>query len=139
MTISSLEDGCYMEVNDTFVEVTGYSREEAIGRTSTEIGFISADYRARLADILQSDGAVGNLELDLVGIGGRKICCLYSGEIIEVDDSPRLLSIAVDITSRKYVEEELRKSEERFVQMFENMGSGVAIYEAVDGGSDFVF
>ncbi len=43
------------------------------------------------------------------------------------------------ITERKVVEIRLRESEERFRNLFENMSSGVAVYEAVDDGRDFVF
>jgi PAS domain S-box-containing protein len=44
-----------------------------------------------------------------------------------------------DITDRKKAEELLRQNEERYRIMFENMQNGVAVYEAVDGGKDFIF
>jgi len=47
-------------------------------------------------------------------------------------------AIAKDITARKRAEEALRNSEERFRELFANMSSGVAVYEAVDDGKDFV-
>lgn len=50
-----------------------------------------------------------------------------------------LLGTTQDISERIETEKELRQSEERFRQLFENMTSGVAVYEAVDNGEDFVF
>ena len=50
-----------------------------------------------------------------------------------------LLILSANIIRRKRAEEELRENEERFRELFEHMGSGVAIYEAVGDGEDFVF
>jgi PAS domain S-box-containing protein len=44
-----------------------------------------------------------------------------------------------EIAERKLAEEALRESELRFGELFENMSSGVAIYQVVDGGNDFIF
>ena len=49
------------------------------------------------------------------------------------------LSSGQDITEQKQAEEELQKSEARYRELFENMSSGVAVYEAVDNGTDFIF
>jgi PAS domain S-box-containing protein len=44
-----------------------------------------------------------------------------------------------DITERRTTEVMLRQSEERYKELFENMSSGVAVYEATEGGQDFIF
>ncbi|MEI6415414.1 MAG: PAS domain-containing protein, partial [Pseudomonadota bacterium] len=44
-----------------------------------------------------------------------------------------------DITARKRAEEALRESQTRFEHLFDNMADGVAMYQAVDDGTDFVF
>jgi signal transduction histidine kinase len=49
------------------------------------------------------------------------------------------IGLLEDITKRKRAEEALQESEIRFRELFENMSSGVAVYEAVDDGKDFVF
>ena len=62
ISISKIEDGTYLEVNDAFVQSTGYAKENVIGKTSVEIGFISRKYRNRLKQNLLKKGRVQNLE-----------------------------------------------------------------------------
>lgn len=57
----------------------------------------------------------------------------------EHGDIAGTLSSGQDITEQKQAEEELQKSEARYRELFENMSSGVAVYEAVNNGTDFVF
>jgi len=55
------------------------------------------------------------------------------------DGSIGKLEIFRDITDRKRMEEEIKSNEARFRELFNNMSSGVAIYEAKDNGNDFIF
>ena len=116
MTISSVEDGRYLEVNDAFVNTTGYCREATLGKTSIEIGFITPEERNKIVEILKLENRVTNLELELIHADGSKITCLYSGEIIEVEGKRRLLTIASDISEWKQAEEERKKLYAQFLQ-----------------------
>ncbi len=66
VSITELEDGRFVDVNDTFVTVTGYSRESAIGATSVGLGIISPEARARYVERIRADGHVRDLELQLI-------------------------------------------------------------------------
>jgi PAS domain S-box-containing protein len=120
LTISRLEDGVYLDVNRRFLEVSGLEREEVIGRTSVELGWISAAERERLAAEIKAQGRVKGMELVLAAKDGRAVTCLYYGEIIDVKGQPRLLSIAQDISERVVMEKALRASEERFRQLYDD-------------------
>ena len=133
MTISSIEDGRYLEVNDTFTESTGYSREATIGATSTELGFISNEDRSMLAEQIRRNGSVRDLELTLHHASGREMICLYSGELLEIDGTEKLLSLAVDITDRKHAETRLQRSEEMFRTAFLTSPDAVNINRLSDG------
>jgi PAS domain S-box-containing protein len=111
ITMSAVEDGRYLEVNDTFCAVSGFRREEAVGRTSVELGWVSTEDRKRLLAHLEATGRVTDLELVLRAKDGRPVHCLYSGEIIAVDGAPRLLSIAVDVTEKARLQEELSRAQ----------------------------
>jgi len=105
ITLSEIETGQLIEVNKKFQELSGFTREEVVGRSVLEIGWISKDQRSRLAQRLREQGRVEGMELYLRNKHGREIICLYSGELITVNGKQRLLSIALDITDRKRAEE----------------------------------
>lgn len=103
MTISRLSDGRYLRVNDACHAVTGYSREEMIGRTSTELQiFPYPEGRNRLVHALRA-GSVRNLEIDLRTKEGEIRTVLLSAEVITFDGVPCLLTNSNDITVQRRV------------------------------------
>ena len=125
MTISTIDNGTYLEVNRNFTETTGFTKEDVIGKTSTDIGFISADERSKLKKNLLTNGRVNQLELPLKKKSGEKMHCLYFGEIIEVNGAKRLLSLAQDITEQNKVFERIRESEKKLKYFVENTNDWV--------------
>lgn len=112
LTISSLETGRLLEVNDTFVAVTGYPRSEAIGKTTLDLGVWAkpADREAEM-DLVRRNGQLSATEYIFRTRDGREIIGLLSAERIEIGGEPCALTVIQDITERRKAVEDLRKSE----------------------------
>ncbi len=119
MSISDVESGCYFDVNEKFVEVSGFTREEAVGKSSIELGWISRSERDRISAQLKKGDSLVNMELSLTTKDKRSIQCTYAGATIIVDGHPFLLSLAEDITERKRADARLIESERRYDQLAE--------------------
>jgi len=129
ITLSNMDDGTYLDVNQTFSEVSGFSRGEAIGRTSVDLGWISREDRMRLIEEMQAHGSVRGMDLKLLTKDKREIYCIYNGEFIQTKNLRLLLSIALDITERKRAERSLRESEESSRLLIEQAPIGIGIMQ----------
>jgi PAS domain S-box-containing protein len=112
ISISSMADGRYLMVNDAVLRATGYTRDEMIGHTSTELQiFAEPDGRDKLVQALRrKGGAIRDLELHLRGKYGHIQTVLLSAEIITIDGQPCILTSSNDITARRQAEETLQRA-----------------------------
>lgn len=119
ININRLEDGLYIDINNSFTQITGYTREETIGKTSGEINiWTNPKDRSRLVAGLKRSGKVENLEAKFKFKNGQIIDGLMSASIISINNIPHILSITRDITELKTAEEALKLSEEKFEKSF---------------------
>ncbi len=115
--VSSLVDGRYIDVNDSFLHVTGYRREEVIGYTADDLNvWANPQDRARFVQMLREQGNVRGLEASFRIKSGEMLTVLVSSEAIELDGESCLLTISKDITERKQVEQALRHTHDELEQ-----------------------
>jgi len=114
LTISSLVTGRLIEVNETFVEITGFSRAEAIGKTTAELGVWAqpGDREEELAAVEEA-GQLRNREYTFRLRNGTEITGLLSAETIDIGGEPCALTVIQDITERKKFERALRDADRR--------------------------
>ena len=114
LAISSLETGVLVEVNETFVNATGFSRDEAIGKTTLELGlWAKPQERAAEMEIVRQQGQLSNVEYSFRTKNGDEIIGLLAAESIEIGGKPFALTVIQDITTRKRSEEALIKAERK--------------------------
>ncbi len=133
ITITRLSDGKYIDINEGFTAITGFSREEVIGRTSRELKvWVDDSDRQRLVSALRQTGEVAGLDGRFRMKDGSAVFALLSARIISLDGEDCLLLIARDVTERRKAEEALRESEERFRSVFEHAAVGIC-YASLEG------
>lgn len=119
MTITTLEEGRYIEVNEGFFKITGYEPSETIGRTVYDLNtWVFPEKRNHLLKKIQEHGSVRNFELEIGTKSGEIRTVCLSGEIINLNGEAHLLLSSRDITKRKQMEAALRLSEECFSKAF---------------------
>lgn len=110
ININRLSDGLYIEVNDGFLDIMGYERNEVLNRTSLELNIWGdPSDRNRLVESLKRDGKCMNLEAKFRQKDGGLIWGLMSASLMELNGEPCILSITRDITERKRAEFELEQ------------------------------
>ena len=114
VTLSHVSDGRFIEVNDSFSSLTGYSRQEALGRTSIELGlWDDPGDRQALLQRLQNSGSVRNQEMAFRHKDGQRLYTLLSTAVFQLDRQPCLLTVARDITEWKQAQTRLQRLAER--------------------------
>jgi PAS domain S-box-containing protein len=126
--MTRLSDGAYVDVNDTFLKMFEFSREEVIGHTANEIKiYAKPDGRAAYLAAFKN-GHASDFEVDLKTKTGKPIKALGYAEIINVNGQDLTFGTLVDITERKKAEETLTKKQNE-LQTIVDSSQGLIFYK----------
>ena len=115
MAVSSYPERKFTDVNSAFVTITGFSKEDVIGRTSQELGlFVEPEKLASVSQALRANGNVRDVELKTRKKNGTIADGLFFGEIIDSQGQKSLLSVMIDISYQKRLENQLRQAAQTF-------------------------
>lgn len=124
--IGTIEDGVIVEVNNAFVDVFGYSRDELIGKTSTQLNlYKNPSDRALMLSELTHNGYFKELEFEARRKNGELFIVSFSGNIIMLKNKQHLLGVIRDISEKKRTLETLKKNKKQIDQLLENTDQGI--------------
>ncbi len=109
ITLTTIKDGIYVDINDAFSNMLGYSKKDVIGKSSLVLNIWNdVQDRDLLASALKKHGLVKNLEAEFKGKNGQIISGLMSACILDIENRRYLLAITQDITEKKEADQTIR-------------------------------
>ena len=141
-TLADLATGTYLEVNAAFEALTGYRRDEVIGKRWDRLGlWTDPGRRDEAVRQLLRDGHLRNFEFKFRRSNGDVGTGLLSAELIEIDGNPCAITASIDITERLKVENELRQSQK--LESIGRLAGGVAhdfnnLLTVINGYAEFL-
>jgi len=134
ITISSMEDGTYLEVNEVMLNQMGMSRDQVVGHSSLELDvWVNPEDRLRYLEELSRTGSVRNFETRFRTRAGRILPFEVSSEIIQVQGKPYSFNFMRDLTTARELVKGRQESEAKFRLLFEQAPLGMAVVETETG------
>ena len=118
MSLTTLVEGTYLDVNESFLKMSGFTREEVIGNTALQLGnWEDVSERTRFVERLQTYGSIANYETRFRTKNGSRRVSLLSAELLHIQGKECMLVASTDITELVHSQQALRESEQRFRNM----------------------
>jgi len=110
MLISRLKDGMLMEMNQSFSQLTGYSYQEAHGKTTAELRlWAKPSDRDAVVEELRNRSYVQNLEFTFRTREGLSLTGLVSARAVNLHEEPHIFMVIRDISDRRQREREIQR------------------------------
>ncbi|MBW7900116.1 MAG: PAS domain S-box protein [Rhodocyclaceae bacterium] len=134
ITISDIDSGEIVDANEAFERITGWTRTEAVGRRSVELGiWRDPAQRAQAVAKLKRDGFLREFPMALGIRDGSHLDCQLNATPIALGERTLMFAIVRDVTAQKAAAEALRRSEEKFSRIVHYSPAPLIITDAEAG------
>jgi|GEM_PF-4543094 PAS domain S-box-containing protein len=131
IALSDRDSGLIYLVNAEATRMSGFSIDEMIGKSSVDIGFLAAEDRAQIIEVLGRQGRVDGLDVRFRTKDGQVLDCLFFAEMVTINGKEELLSIFQDIGPRRRaeraVEEALKEKEILLRELYHRTRNNMAV------------
>ncbi|MEI6512701.1 MAG: PAS domain S-box protein [bacterium] len=108
MAISSVDDGKLIDINEEFARATGYTRDDSLNKTTTELGlWVNSEERSSVMEMLKLKPNFRDIELQIRAKDGRVLYGIFSAQLIRFGEISYVLTTMVDISDLKKAQKEL--------------------------------
>ncbi|MCH7813539.1 MAG: PAS domain S-box protein [Planctomycetes bacterium] len=130
MLISAVDDGTLLDVNDSFLAMLGYSRDELLGRSAVALGMWARPEQCdRLMTALRERGSIRNVEADLRTKSGELRVGLVSADLVQIDGRPCMFCVCIDITQRRQAEKVLQQERDLITAILDTASALVIVLD----------
>ncbi len=144
ISITRMTDGTFLDVNESFLLLYGFSREEIINISALDAGiWPHVSEREKFVSALSRKGFLRDRDVTITTHNGEKRLASMSAALIDIGGEKHILTVLNDITERKAVEQSLRESEEKYRLLFSSVSDAIVIFyvntlEIIDANSSVV-
>ena len=130
VVISRLSDGIITDLNKAFCHLCGYTKEEAVGKTTLDVSaWVNPDDRLRFMDILQAQGHCENFEAQFRRKDGSQISGILSAGITKIHGVLHIVSSARDITEQNQIQQKSEDLVKRHQALMKSTFDGIHVMD----------
>ncbi len=131
--LSNAEDLSYIEVNDAFCRLVGYSKDEIIGRNPLSLGILAQKNREDLIKCADSNGKITGGETVIRNSEGALKHVVISAEHVYIQNRKYRYTVTRDITDLVQAKEKAEENEQKYKQIFDNAGDHIFVVDVEKG------
>ena len=132
VSLATLSEGRFREVNQEFTRVFGYRREELLGSTAPDLGiWVDPDARERAMATLREEKNLRNAESWFRRRDGTTFPGLWSGFVVDVADEPHILALVIDNSEQRQTQERITHLNQELTDRIERLGAMQEISDAI--------